>query len=60
MRTAGYYVREHDPFDGKIGSPARREAPPAGRIRLMWQKMRGPIIERFPKAPGQPNDIDAY
>jgi Fic family protein len=30
------------------------------RIRIMWQEMRGPIIERFPAAPGLPNDVDQY
>jgi Fic family protein len=31
-----------------------------GRIKLLWQKMREPIIERFPKAPGLPRDAAAY
>lgn len=61
MRAAGYTVREQDPSESRIElALPRLESPYAGRIRLMWQQMRGPTIERFPAAPGRPNDIDAY
>ncbi|MEW8538059.1 MAG: Fic family protein [Candidatus Thiodiazotropha endolucinida] len=62
MRTAGYDVRENDPFETQIPVilPAREQSPYVNRIRLMWQEMREKIIERFPKAPGQPKDIKAY
>lgn len=62
MRAAGYTVREEDPFDHKIDlAPARRATSPyAGRIRLMWHQMRSAVIDRFPRAPGTPNDVDAY
>ena len=30
------------------------------RIRLLWEKMREPIIARFPEAPGKPRNIAAY
>jgi hypothetical protein len=62
MRAAGYTVREEDPFATKINIalPAREVSPYANRIRLMWQAMRGPIIDRFPKSPGRPNDLDSY
>ncbi len=62
MRAAGYDVRENDPFETQIPVilPAREQSPYVNRIRLMWQEMRGQIIERFPKAPGQPKDIKAY
>jgi Fic family protein len=30
------------------------------RIRLLWQKMREPVIDRFPAAPGLPRSIRAY
>ena len=62
MRAAGYTVREDDPFEAKINIalPAREVSPYANRIRLMWQAMRGPIIDTFPKSPGRPNDLDAY
>jgi len=62
MRAAGYDVREQDPFDtmSPLRLPRREVSPYAGRIRLIWSDMRERIIERFPEAPGKPNDIDAY
>lgn len=62
MRAAGYDVRENDPFETQAPMilPARDRSPYVNRIRLIWQEMREQIIERFPKAPGQPKDIKAY
>lgn len=62
MRAAGYTVREEDPFEIRISIalPSREVSPYASRIRLMWEVMRGAIIDRFPKPPGRPNDLDAY
>ncbi|MBL3529371.1 MAG: Fic family protein [gamma proteobacterium endosymbiont of Lamellibrachia anaximandri] len=62
MRAAGYDVREHDPFEAHLPAilVARETSPYVNRIRLMWQEMRGPVMERFPEAPGQPVDIDLY
>jgi hypothetical protein len=62
MRAAGYSVREQDPFRSRIdlALPRREASPYAGRIRLMWQQMRGPVIERFPAPPGRPKNIAAY
>ena len=62
MRAAGYTVREQDPFVNRIdlALPRREASPYAGRIRLMWQQMRGPVIERFPASPGRPKNINAY
>ena len=62
MRAAGYDVREQDPFASRINLvlPRREASPYAGRIRLMWQQMRGPIIERLPASPGRPKDTGAY
>lgn len=61
MDGAGYRVRETDPFEHKLSAmPQRERSPYAVRIRMMWEMMRGPIIERFPKAPGIPGDIEAY
>jgi hypothetical protein len=62
MIAAGYDVREQDPF---ADSPAlimgsRERSPYVNRIRLLWQKMRAPVIERFPKAPGPPRAVEAY
>lgn len=62
MRAAGYTVREQDPFKSRIDLvlPRREASPYAGRIRLMWQQMRGTVIEKFPAPPGRPKNIDAY
>jgi hypothetical protein len=62
MRTAGYEVRECDPFDGRmLDVLSRRETSPyVNRIRLMWERMRGAVSERFPRAPDRPKDPDEY
>ena len=62
MSAAGYAVRENDPFTDKpsLVIRARETSPYVNRIRLLWQKMRGPVIDRFPKAPGMPRNIGAY
>ncbi len=64
MAAAGYSVRETDPFDDRpaLALPTRETSPYVNRIRLrlLWQKMRGPVIERFPQAPGLPRNVDAY
>ena len=61
MAAAGYNVRETDPFgDGPMVLSARERSPYVNRIRLMWQAMRGPVIERFPQAPGLPRNAAAY
>jgi hypothetical protein len=62
MKSAGYTVSEVDPFES--GTPivldTREASPYVNRIRLMWEAMREPIIERFPAAPGLPKDTKAY
>jgi hypothetical protein len=62
MIAAGYDVRETDPFMDKpsLALPARESSPYVNRIRLLWQKMREPVIGRFPKAPELPRNIGAY
>ena len=62
MRAAGNDVREEDPFEARIDIilPNREVSPYASRIRLMWQAMRGAIVDRFPAPPGRPNDLNAY
>ncbi len=62
MSAAGYDVRETDPFTDKpsLALPARETSPYVNRIRLLWQKMREPVIGRFPKAQGLPRNTSAY
>jgi Fic/DOC family protein len=62
MTAAGYEIRESDPFADKPGLfiSVREISPYVHRIQLMWQKMREPILETFPQAPGRPPAIEAY
>jgi fido (protein-threonine AMPylation protein) len=62
MAAAGYSVRESDPFEDRPARalPAREASPYVNRIRLLWQKMREPVLARFPKAPGLPRNPGAY
>jgi len=62
MSAAGYDVRENDLFTDKpsLVIRTRETSPYVNRIRLLWQKMREPVIGRFPKAPGLPRNIEAY
>jgi fido (protein-threonine AMPylation protein) len=62
MEAAGYNVRETDPFADRpaVALPSRQTSPYVNRIRLLWQKMREPVIARFPKAPGLPRNARTY
>jgi len=62
MKAAGYDVRETDPFAGQpeFATGNATIAPIVGRIRAMWEAMRGKVLDVFPKAPGLPRDKKAY
>jgi len=62
MQAAGYDVRESDPFvnETPVTFTAKDHSPYVNRMRLMWQAMRGPVMEGFPPAPGLPEDAKAY
>jgi hypothetical protein len=62
MKSAGYDVRENDPFapEQALAPLPATAAPIVGRMRAMWESMRGKILEVFPKPPGLPDDKDAY
>ena len=62
MKSAGYDVRERNPFEAgqTFGALRRAAAPIAGRVQMMWESMRGAVMETFPKAPGLPKDRAAY
>ncbi len=53
MTSAGYNIREIDPFEDKnVITLARRDISPyVNRIRLMWEKMREPVLKYFPESP---------
>jgi hypothetical protein len=62
MATAGYNVRETDPFADRpeLALPSRQTSPYVNRIRLLWHKMRETVLAKFPKAPGLPRNTPAY
>jgi fido (protein-threonine AMPylation protein) len=62
MTAAGYRIRETDPFEDRpaLALATRETSPYVSRIRLLWQKMREPVIARFPKAPGLPTSAAVY
>jgi len=62
MSGAGYDVRERNPFEaGQVfAAPRQAAAPIVGRIGMLWESMRGGVVENFPKAPGLPKDKGAY
>ena len=50
MQAADYDIREIDPFEKVLNLvlPVRGQSPYVNRMRLMWQKMREPILKRLP------------
>jgi len=62
MEAAGYDVRETDPFENRSAvAPGARDASPyVNRLRLMWEAMRGFVLEAFPPAPRLPRNPEAY
>jgi len=62
MRAAGYVVYETDPFTDKpaISCQARETSPYVNRLRMMWEKMREPIVQAFPAPPGTKTDVPSY
>ncbi len=62
MTAAGYGIRESDPFADKPGQlfSTRETSPYVHRIQLMWRRMRKPVLESFPQAPGRPRAVRAY
>ncbi len=62
MKAADYDVREVDPFDTNlsISFSNRETSPHVNRIRLMWQRMREPIIESYPATKPRILAVDEY
>ncbi len=56
MRTAGYVVQEHDPFEdaAPVVFSSRERSPYVGRLRLQWARMRPMVLEHFLPAPPSP------
>ena len=60
MRAAGYSVNESNPFI-VIPPPLafrRAQSPYVLRMQLVWQAMRGTVLDSFPPEPGIPTDIE--
>jgi len=62
MAAAGHRVREVDPFTTQwpVLAYVREPSPYVHRIRLLWEKMRPDIPERFPRPLRRPNDVERY
>jgi hypothetical protein len=62
MRAAGFTVNESDPFEDKsVTAFATRETSPyVNRLRMMWEKMRDPILRTFPAPPGISKNAASY
>lgn len=62
MKSAGYDVREADPFYEKISIAlnSRQISPYANRIKLMWYQFRQTVLDNFPATNQLPTDIDNY
>ena len=62
MKSAGYDVRETDPFKEKLPNilNTRETSPYANRIKLMWHNMRENVIINFPPPKELPTNIDNF
>lgn len=63
MKSAGYDVRESDPFENEqyvFAMSAAEEAPIVGRLRALWAASREAVLKSFPPAPGLPISKKAY
>lgn len=62
MKSAGYDVRESDPFEPAQTFSALKatQEPIARRLQSQWETFREPVIEAFPKTPSLRQDPKAY
>ena len=62
MKSAGYDVREVDPFEDKllVILSDRETSPYVNRIKIMWSQMRQTVINNFPKAPEITTNVEEY
>jgi hypothetical protein len=62
MKSAGYDVRESDPFSQEQHVPAVATGVPpiAARLNAIWESQRQLVLDAFPQAPGLPDDKDRY
>jgi len=62
MKSAGYNVRETDPFNEKmeLELSSREVSPYVNRIKIMWVQMRGEVKKYFPHAPKEILKVNDY
>jgi len=62
MKSAGYDVRETDPFKEKmeLEISSREVSPYVNCIRIMWKQMRNDVIKYFPNAPKEVFKVNDY
>lgn len=62
MKSAGYSVRETDPFEDTHGPTivSGTPSPSALRIRAMWAHMRQTVVDTFPHTPASTQTVDDY
>ena len=62
MKSAGYDVRETDPFNDKIALTlnSRETSPYVNRIKIMWTLMRQTVIDNFPNTSGLLPNVEDY
>jgi hypothetical protein len=62
LRAAGYSVIEINPFLSPLPELHfdRAQSPYVLRMRLMWEEMRGAVLNAFPAEPGHPKDVEKF
>jgi hypothetical protein len=62
MQSAGYDVRETDPFENRLSIQlsAAQQSPYVNRIKLMLHSMREVVMANFPKPVGLPANHEKY
>jgi fido (protein-threonine AMPylation protein) len=62
MKSAGYDIREVDPFAGNkpLGPIPVNATPIVARMQSMWESMRTQVLQVFPPAPGRPKSGKVY
>lgn len=62
MTAADYTIQESDPFEAEtpITLNIRDTSPCVTRLRLLWQQMRGEVIDGFPETSGASKSVQDY
>lgn len=62
MKSAGYDVRETNPFASSAVNAAPLQASPAivTRLRTLWELVRPVVLDEFPDPPGLPRGTKGY